>query len=247
MQKKLSTFIAVITMIAMFTFFWGSDESESKIISIHQFISATPLDDACSGLKQALQDRQVLPEKASIVMSNSQGSVANCIQTAKHLAAQNPKFMVSIGTPAAQADLKVCPKNSTLAFLAITDPSAANLVKDFVIGVTDTPPLVELVSIVKDIFPNIKSVGVVFNSGEVNSVKNVDELELILKKHDIALKKLSIVSSNDVKSAITSLIGGVDIIYLPQDNSVVAALGSIAQISKNNKIPLIANDPTSSR
>ena len=43
---------------------------------------------------------------------------------------------------------------------------------------------------------------------------------------------------------MTKLVGSVDFIYLPQDNSVVSALDSIASISRATQTPLIANDPT---
>ena len=61
---------------------------------------------------------------------------------------------------------------------------------------------------------------------------------------DIKVKKASIANSSDIKTAMNKLVGSVDLIYLPQDNSVVSALDSIASISKSNKIPLITNDPT---
>ena len=71
-----------------------------------------------------------------------------------------------------------------------------------------------------------------------------EKLEAILASLDIKVKKASIANSSDIKTAMNKLIGSVDVIYLPQDNSVISALDSIANISKANKIPLIANDPS---
>ena len=59
--------------------------------------------------------------------------------------------------------------------------------------------------------------------GEINSVKITESLEAILKSRNIKLKKVSITGSNDIKSAMNKLVGSVDLIYLPQDNSVVSA------------------------
>ena len=90
----------------------------------------------------------------------------------------------------------------------------------------------------------IKNIGVIFNSGEVNSVKTVDRLEKILKDKNITLTKIAITNSNDIKNAFNKLVGKVSLIYIPQDNTVVSALASMVSMSRANKIPLIANDPT---
>ncbi|CAN0602983.1 unnamed protein product, partial [Ectocarpus sp. 12 AP-2014] len=106
------------------------------------------------------------------------------------------------------------------------------------------PPIPELVDIVRKIFPDLRTVGIISNSGEVNSVKMSENLEKALSIFNIKVKKASIANSSDIKTAMNKLVSSVDLIYLPQDNSVVSALDNIASIAKANKIPLIANDPT---
>ena len=75
-------------------------------------------------------------------------------------------------------------------------------------------------------------------------MKMSEKLKKVLSNFDIKVKKASIANSSDVKTAMNKLVSSVDLIYLPQDNSVVSALDNIARIAKKNKIPLIANDPT---
>lgn len=219
--------------------------SEKQMITINQYVSHVALDAAYNGLIETLKSREILPNKAEIITSNAQGNISNSAQISKYHASLSPNFMVAIATPAAQTNLKAKNGNSKLAFVAVTDPSAANLIgAENVIGVSDNPPISELVDIVRKVFPDLKTVGIISNSGEINSVKMSEKLESVLSSFDIKVKKASIANSSDIKMAMNKLVGSVDLIYLPQDNSVVSALDSIASISKSNKIPLIANDPT---
>ncbi len=178
-------------------------------------------------------------------MANAQGNIGNSAQIAKHQASAKPEFMVAIATPSAQTLMKAKTDTSTLAFLAVSDPEAINLTNRVdVIGVADNPPIEELIEKATQIFPAVKNIGVIFNYGEINSVSTVEKLEKILKDRNLTLKKIAITNSNDIKNAFNKLIGEVDLIYIPQDNTVVSALASMVSMSRANKIPLISNDPT---
>jgi len=217
--------------------------NEKLLITVNQFVKHDALDAAYDGFYKALSDRKVL-ELAEIIVANAQGSVSNSIQIAKHQASLMPAFMVGISTPSAQSILKAIDKdNSTLAFVAVTDPKAANLIRDGVIGVSDVPPIKELLEIIRRIFPNKKIIGVIYNSGEINSIKMIEKLELEAPKLDFEIKKIAVNNSSDIKMAMTKVADMSDIIYLPQDNTIISAVDSIVSIAKSTKKPLIANDP----
>ena len=245
-----SSAYALLVMTGGFIFvllgFINSSFAEEKIlITVNQFVSHVSLDAAYDGLNQALNDRRIVPNRAELIVDNAQGNISNSVQISKHHASFKPKFMVAIATPSAQTNLKARGTGVTLAFVAVTDPIAANLTgHDDIIGVVDNPPIEELIDLAMQVFPKLQIVGVISNPGEINSARITEKLEAILKSHNIKLKKVSITGSNDIKSAMTKLVGSVDFIYLPQDNSVVSALDSIASISRATQTPLIANDPT---
>ncbi len=224
----------------------NSSIAENKTtITVNQFVSHVALDAAYNGLVKGLEERGVLPNKAKIIIANAQGNIGNSAQIAKHQASAKPEFMVAIATPSAQVIMKAKTDSSILAFLAVSDPEAINLTNhDDVIGVADNPPIEELIEKIRQIVPDIKNIGVIFNYGEINSVRTVERLEKMLKDRNITLKKIAITNSNDIKNAFNKLIGEVDLIYIPQDNTVVSALASMVSMSRANKIPLIANDPT---
>jgi putative ABC transport system substrate-binding protein len=239
-MKNLVKFVFIFLSLTS-----SSSAHEKLLITVNQYVNHIALDAAYDGLIDSLRARKIIPHKAEIVTSNAQGNISNSVQISKHHASLSPDFMVAIATPAAQTNLKARNKNSKLAFVAVTDPSAANLVGiENVIGISDSPPISELVDIVRKIFPDLKTVGIISNSGEIISVKMSEKLEKALSVFNIKVKKASIANSSDIKNAMNKLVSSVDLIYLPQDNSVVSALDNIASIAKANKIPLIANDPT---
>ncbi len=241
-MNKKSLLIFIVTLISNLNIIFAE---KRILITVNQFINHAALDNAYNGMYKALVDREILPNKAKLVTSNAQGSISNSVQISKHQASLKPEFMVAIATPSAQTSLKAFdPAVSTLAFLAVTDPYAANLARKNVIGVSDSPPIKELLDIARNRFPDKKTIGVIYNSGEINSVKMVETLEKEAIKFDFLVKKLSVHSSGDIKLAMNKLIGMSDIIYLPQDNTVISALEAIVSIAKNNHKPIIANDPS---
>ncbi len=235
----------IVMIITILGFICPSIAEDKVTITVNQFVSHVALDAAYNGLVKSLEERDILPNKVKIIMANAQGNIGNSAQIAKHQASAKPEFMVAIATPSAQTLMKAKTDTSTLAFLAVSDPEAINLTnRADIIGVADNPPIEELIEKITQIFPDIKNIGVIFNYGEINSIKTVERLEKVLKDRNIILKKIAITNSNDIKNAFNKLIGEVNLIYIPQDNTVVSALASMVSMSKANKIPLIANDPT---
>jgi len=235
----------IVMIITLLGFICPSIAEDKVTITVNQFVSHVALDAAYNGLVKSLEEREILPNKVKIIMANAQGNIGNSAQIAKHQASAKPEFMVAIATPSAQTLMKAKTDTSTLAFLAVSDPEAINLTnRADIIGVADNPPIEELIEKITQIFPDIKNIGVIFNYGEINSIKTVERLEKVLKDRNIILKKIAITNSNDIKNAFNKLIGEVNLIYIPQDNTVVSALASMVSMSRANKIPLIANDPT---
>lgn len=235
----------IVMIITILGFICPSIAEDKVTITVNQFVSHVALDAAYNGLVKSLEERDILPNKVKIIMANAQGNIGNSAQIAKHQASAKPEFMVAIATPSAQTLMKAKTDTSTLAFLAVSDPEAINLTnRADIIGVADNPPIEELIEKITQIFPDIKNIGVIFNYGEINSIKTVERLEKVLKDRNIILKKIAITNSNDIKNAFNKLIGEVNLIYIPQDNTVVSALASMVSMSRANKIPLIANDPT---
>ena len=100
--------------------------NDKILITVNQYVNHIALDAAYDGLVESLKTREIIPSRAELITSNAQGNISNSVQISKHHASLSPDFMIAIATPAAQTNLKAKNNNSKLAFIAVTDPSAAN-------------------------------------------------------------------------------------------------------------------------
>ena len=155
-----------------------------------------------------------------------------------------------ISTPSAQAAVAAT-KDIPIVFTAVTDPLGAQLVASLdkpganVTGLSDLSPLAEHIALIKEITPNVKKLGVVFNPGEANSVTLVTKLKELAGPAGIEIVKSPATKSADVQQATRALVGEVDAIYIPTDNTVVSALEGAIAVAEESKIPLYAGDTDS--
>lgn len=237
--KQIILVISVMLSMFCVTVF----ATEKTLITINQFANHQALDEAKLGIEAALKNRSLLPKHVEIKFSNAQGSIANTVQIAQYHASLNPKFMIAIATPAAQANLRAR-SGSALAFVAVTDPGAAGLENtNNVIGVSDAPNIAKLLNITQQLL-NFKTIGVIFNPGESSSVQTVEELKKLADTKGIKIQQIAINFSGDIKAATQKLAGQVELIYLPKDNLIVSALDGMLRAADKAKIPVIGNDPS---
>lgn len=223
-------------------------------VGITQIIEHPALDAAREGFIQALKENGY--ENANIDYQSAQGDPSNVASIAQKFTADKKDVILAVSTPSAQAMVKAT--NGTdipVFFAAITDPISAKLVDDpkkpgkNVTGASDTHP--EAISkafvLAKEIYPNMKKVGVIYNSGEANSVVNVQKAEEAMKTMGLAAVKVNASNTSEVKQAVESLVGKIDVLYVPKDNTAVAALKTIVQVCEKNKIPMFVGETDSVR
>lgn len=101
--------------------------------------------------------------------------------------------------------------------------------------------------LIRDLLVDFKDkkirVGFIFNNGEINSTKQLEMAIKAAKNQNITIVPRTADNSTKVKGAATSLIGGVDAIYVPLDNVAASAITSIIQVGKKSNIPVFASDP----
>ncbi|MGC8767974.1 ABC transporter substrate-binding protein [Calditerrivibrio sp.] len=180
----------------------------------------------------------------------AQGNIATANQIAKKFVGDKKDLIVAIATPSAQAVANLT-KNIPIVISAITDPVGAKLVKSLekpsgnITGTTDMSPVKEQIALFDKLNISVKRIGVIYNSGEANSRTLVNILKAVAKQRGIMVVEATVTNSSGVLMAAKSLVGKVDGIYIPTDNTVVSALESVLQVSFDNKIPVITGDTDS--
>jgi len=222
----------------------GGADKEFKV-GITQFAPHPSLDAATEGFKKALKDKGI---KVSFDEQNAQADMNNTQTIANNFVGDKVDLIFANATPSATAALNAT-KDIPIIFTSVTDPVGAGLVEAFdkpgknITGTTDNHPEAtkKTISFITDEV-KAKNVGVIYNSGEQNSVVQVEEVEKIVKEKGAKLVKVSVSTTAEVKQASESLVGRVDAIYIPTDNTVVTALDSVIAVANSKKIPLFVGE-----
>ena len=226
----------------------SADTSKAYKIGITQIVSHPALDSAVAAFKAALAEKGF--SNVTYDMQNAEGDMATAAAIAQKFAGGGLDLILGVGTPVAQAVVKA-DKTTPIVFTAITDPVGAGLVTNpavpdaNVTGVSDMQPVEPILALAKQFNPDAKTVGMVFNSGESNSVFLVEAAKKAAPTMGLEIVEAPASNSSEVQAAAKSLVGRVDAIAVIGDNTAVTALEAIVKVCNEAKIPLLAGDSDS--
>lgn len=222
-------------------------------VGITQLIEHPSLDATRAGFVEALQEAGYREGvNLELDVQNAQGDLSNNAMIAQKFAMEGEDLVFAISTPSAQAAAMAI-KDIPVLFTAVTDPLGAKLVKSLdnpsrnVTGTSDTHPEAakRMVQSMREFFPQAKAVGIVYNSGEQNSVVSVQEVRQALAAAGLRAVEVSVSNSSEVKQAVDSLVGRCDLLFVPKDNTVVTALESMIKVADEQKLPLFVSESDS--
>ncbi|GHW29861.1 hypothetical protein VCSRO150_2897 [Vibrio cholerae] len=213
-------------------------------VAVSQIVEHPALDATRQGLLDGLKAKGYEEGKnLEFDYKTAQGNPAIAVQIARQFVGENPDVLVGIATPTAQA-LVSATKTIPIVFTAVTDPVGAKLVKQLeqpgknVTGLSDLSPVEQHVELIKEILPNVKSIGVVHNPGEANAVSLMELLKLSAAKHGIKLVEATALKSADVQSATQAIAEKSDVIYALIDNTVASAIEGMIVAANQAKTPV---------
>ena len=221
--------------------------AETKSVAITQIVEHPALDACRKGVEDELKAQGI---EVTWTYESAQGNPGTAAQIARKFVGQAPDAIVAISTPSAQT-VVAATKDIPVIFTAVTDPVGAKLVADpkkpggNVTGMSDLSPIAKHLDLIARITPKAKRIGVISNPGEANSVTLVGLLKEHAPARGMTIVEAAAPRSNDVLAAARSLVGKVDAIYVPTDNTVVSALEGVIKTGIENKLPVYAGDTDS--
>ncbi len=243
-MKKLFA-VAALALCLFASTAMGADKTYT--ISINQIVEHPSLDATRFGFMDRLKELGI---DAKYNVHIAQGNMATNTQIASQIAGEKPDLVLGISTPSAQAVAQKI-KDHPILFACVTDPVAAGIVNSLekpganVSGMTDMSPMDKHFELIREIVPGIKSIGVIYNAGEANSVVLIDLLKKYASAAGVNVEEATIANSAGVYQAAKSLVGRCEAIYIPVDNTVVSALESAIKVCRQNHLPLISGDTDS--
>lgn len=214
-------------------------------IGILQQLDHPALESAKTGLTSYLEGKGDV--KFEFIVKNAQGDNGTADTIAKQFVSDDVDLIYSIGTNASQAAVNATTgKDTPVVFNAVTDAVDAKLVKSNeapggnVTGVSDAAPLEKQLELIREFMPEAKSIGMIYNIGEMNGKLQVEQVEALASTYGFTIEKKGVNATTDVATAAEQLAGNVDCIYNITDNMIVSATASITDKANGKNIPVFA-------
>lgn len=218
-------------------------------IGVLQLVEHASLDDAYRGFVDALKDTGYEDGKnIKIDYQNAQADQANLVTMSERFVKDKVDLILAIATPAAQA-VAAATTEIPIMITAVTDPVMARLAESMekpgtnVSGTTDAGPIDKQLALLKELFPEVKTLGILYNSSEVNSEVQAKQAEEIALELGWEVRFGTITSVNDIEQVANSMAGKVDAFYAPTDNTIASAMPNLAKVAEEKKIPVICGAP----
>lgn len=218
--------------------FCSSAALESASVRIIQLIEHPALDQTREGLLDELRDQGV----NDFSWESAQGTPLLSSQIVEKFLGQKPSVIVAIATLPAQIALKLAgPSQTPVVYTSVTDPEQAKL-SGLITGVSNFIDVNTQLDFIQKIMPSLKKLGIIYNPGEINSESLLAATKKICQDRGLILVPAIAAKTSEVSSAMTSLVGKVDAVFINNDNTALAAFDSVIKISNSYKIPVFTSD-----
>ncbi len=209
----------------------GGAQSGKYTIGICQLAQHEALDAATKGFRDQLT-AELGADNVEFLEQNAQGEPTVCTTIINDFTTKNVDLIMANATAALQAAAE---GTDTIPILgtSITEYGTALSIKDFtgtvggnISGTSDLAPLDQQAQMVKDLFPNAKTVALLYCSGEANSAYQIKVVKAALESLGYTCESFPFTDSNDVATVATAA-SVKDVIYIPTDNKAAECAGAI--------------------
>ena len=247
---KKSLFVVALTLTLMSV---SLPTALAKVfkIGVTQIISHPAIDACRQGFYDQMKEEGFIEGKdVTYDFRNPEGDMTLVASIAKKFVAEKVDLIYSISTPSTQACVAAAEgTNIPIIFGAMTDPVSAKVVSSWdkpggnCTGASDWAEADPQLKIIKEVLPNLKVVGTVYNAGETNSVVQVGEFKKAAPKFGIEkVIEATAATTADVHAAANSLGGRIECMWIGTDSTAVSAIGSIIKVCEEKKIMLYSTD-----
>lgn len=234
-MKKLFVLIIGLLLLAS----CGTEKKDKRIkIGITQLVEHPFLDDATIGIKEALRDNGYDENKIDLEFQNAQGDFGTAQAIASSFIQDKKDLIFTVTTLSGQTMYNAT-KEIPLIMTAVQDFKLAGLTGKNITGTTNGLNVEEVVNATKKLLPNLKVIGVAYNTSEANSESQVNQLKEICKKNGFILKERGFTKIDEISPAIDTLLPEIDVLYTPTDNMLVLSINNVLEKANKAKVPVV--------
>lgn len=224
----------------------ANNKEKIPTVGVLQFMTHPALHQIYTGIEAGLAYEGYQDGKnIKIDFQNAQGDQSNLKTMATHFASEKVDLAVGIATPAA-ISLANTIQNQPVVFAGSTNPIGSKLVTNYqhptgnVTGVSDQAPLSAQIKMMKEILPDLKTVGILYTSSDDSATTEAHKFQRLAQQKGLKTKVASIASSNDINQTVLQLISNhqIDALFIPTDNNIAGAMNTVIKNTNTAKVPV---------
>ena len=215
------------------------------VVGICQLAPHVALDAATEGFIDALNEK--LPGQVEIQNKNAAGDSPTCATIINGFVSDGVDLIMANATAPLQAAASATNSIPVLG-TSITEYGVALGIENFsgtvgsnVSGTSDLAPLDQQAEMIKEWYPDAKTVGLIYCSAEANSQYQVDNVQKKLEELGYSCKQYPFSDTNDMASVVQDAADNNDVLYVPTDNTAANNTGIINNICQG-VVPVFAGE-----
>lgn len=247
-KRIISTLCILALSITTLTGCSSKKDNKTYKIGVSQFTTHDALDSAYDGFIDGLAEAGYKEgDNIEIDFQNAQGEPSNCTTIASTLVNNNPDLILAIATPSAQSLANVT-QDIPIVVTAVTDPADSGIVATNeapggnVTGTSDLNPVKEQMDLLLQLVPTAKKIAILYCSSEPNSKFQAELAAEAAANVGLETVDATVSNTNDIEQVVQSLVGKVDAIYAPTDNTIASGMSTVAMVANSNNMPIICGE-----
>jgi ABC-type uncharacterized transport system substrate-binding protein len=226
-------------------------------VALVQHTSIAALEDGATGVIAALKERGYVDgARMTLRRYNAEGDISTANAIAKEVTSSDFDLIISISTVTMQtianANRFANPPRRHV-FGLVSDPYSAGIGisstnhsdhPPYMTGLGSLPPVEDAFKLARQLRPDLKKVGLVWNPTESNSVAATKLAKAVCSQLGIQLVEANAENSTSVGEAAGSLLSrGVEAIWVSPDQTVALGIDSVISAAKRARIPVFTSLP----
>ena len=215
------------------------------VVGIAQQMTHDALDAATQGFKDALNE--IMGEGVvEFRDGNAGGEQSNCPTIVDGFVAEGVDLILANGTwplqaaHAATGDIPILGTSITDYATALNIENWTGTVGNNISGTSDLAPLDQQAEMIQELFPDAANVGLLYCSGEPNSVYQIETISGYLEEMGYTCTPYAFTDVNDLSSVTQTACDNSDVIYIPTDNTAAGNTETIANVVLAAGVPVVA-------
>ena len=241
----------VVALVLALVCFAGCAGEETITIGISQIVDHPSLNVCREGAVEKLAELGYVDgENIEIVYENAQGDTSIATTIAQQFVSDDVDVIVAIATPNAQAAYAAAMGDIPVVFAAVSEPEEAGLAAEGganltgVTGTSDKLPIEATFKLIQALVPDTVYIGILHNTSEVNSDVQLAQAQELAPDYGMEIIDVGITSTNEIASALDTLLPQVDVVMNLTDNMVVNAMPLVVEKCNEALVPLFGSEDT---